>query len=75
MEPDASRQPGTMMVHLQDAMLAGGAVMRPVWLLCLTFLAESDFACRFRLERRCIGELWFVGREGRVAGGTTLIDW
>ena len=48
-EADAVRDPWAVMVHLQDAPVALGAMMASVWLCLVTPLANTDTAIAFSL--------------------------
>lgn len=71
-QPDARREPGAVVVHLEDTAAACRAVVGAVGLSGLTFLAEASLAVGFD-SKGARGAL-FAGREGAVpaiVGGTT----
>lgn len=49
-QADARREPGAVVVHLEDAATTRRAVVSAVGLSCLAFLAEADFAIGFNSE-------------------------
>ena len=49
MEADTVANPGTMMIHPQDAFLATVAMVAPFWLDNFTFEAITDFVQQFDL--------------------------
>lgn len=64
-QPDASREPGTVVVHLQDTATTCRAVVGTVRLPCLAFLAEAELAISFH-GKGGRGSV-FVCRQGAVA--------
>lgn len=64
-KPDAGRQPGTVVVHFEDAAAAGRAVVGAIGFSGLTFFAEAHLAVGFDREGGGGGRR--VGWEGAVA--------
>lgn len=71
-QPNARREPGTVVVHLQNAAATCRAVVGAVRLPCLAFLAEAELAISFH-GKGGRGSV-FVCRQGAIAaviGGAT----
>lgn len=66
-EPDTGGEPGAVVVHLEDAAAARGAVVRAVRLPSLAFLAEARLAVGLDGEGRGVVGAGLSGREEAVA--------
>ena len=65
-QANASRQPWTMVVHLENASTTRGTVMRTVGLSSLAFFAKTQFAIGLDSEGGSLR--WCVGGQTGVAG-------